>query len=237
MASDSDKARMAGEDLRSYGRRRGRVRSRRQQELWERLLPRVALQGGTTELADPAGLFTPPVRDVWIEIGFGGGEHLLWQATRHPEIGLIGCEPFEDGVVKVLAALEPGTISNVRIWAHDARPLLRRLPTRSLGKAFILFPDPWPKRRHHKRRLIGRQTLDELARTMRPGSQLRIATDIGSYASIILLSIAEHGGFRWVVEGPRHWRERSADWPPTRYENKALAAGRKCYYLRFERSD
>lgn len=222
-------------DLRTYGRRRGRTRSPRQQELWTHVLPRFALPAFEGALEAPAGLFSPRARDIWLEIGFGGGEHLLWQAMHNPETGMIGCEPFEDGVVKVLAALEAEERPNLLLWPDDARPLLRQLPARSLGRVFILFPDPWPKKRHHKRRLITRHSLDVLAGAMRPGAELRVATDIGAYASAILLAVSAHGGFRWTADRPADWRERTSDWPPTRYEGKALAAGRRCYYLRFER--
>jgi tRNA (guanine-N7-)-methyltransferase len=225
----------AQRDLRTYGRRRGRVRSRRQQELWTQVLPRVALPACKGALGDTAGLFSPRVRDTWLEIGFGGGEHLIWQAAHNPDIGVIGCEPFEDGVVKVLATLEAEARPNLLLWPDDARPLLRQLPRESLGRVFILFPDPWPKKRHHKRRLITTQSLEHLAGAMRAGAELRIATDIGAYANAILLAVSGHGGFRWVATSPADWRYRRSDWPPTRYESKALAAGRRCYYLRFER--
>ena len=229
-------SRSALRDLRTYGRRRGRTRSPRQQELWAHVLPRFALPGSEGALEAPAGLFSTQVRDVWLEIGFGGGEHLLWQAIHNPDTGVIGCEPFEDGVVKVLAALEAEERSNLRLWPDDAQPLLRRLPAQSLGRVFILFPDPWPKKRHHKRRLITMQSLEDLARAMRPGAELRVATDIGAYARAILLAVSGHRGFRWVANRSADWRERSSDWPQTRYEGKALAAGRRCYYLRFERN-
>jgi len=222
-------------DLRTYGRRRGRARSRRQQELWTQVLPRFALPASEGALGHPAGLFSMQVRDTWLEIGFGGGEHLIWQATHNPDIGVIGCEPFEDGVVKVLAALEAEARPNLLLWPDDARPLLRRLPPKSLARVFVLFPDPWPKKRHHKRRLITTRSLEDLAGAMCPGAELRVATDIGAYASAILLAVSAHGGFRWVASRPADWRERTNDWPGTRYESKALAAGRRCYYLRFER--
>jgi tRNA (guanine-N7-)-methyltransferase len=223
------------EDLRSYGRRRGRAPSARQKALWEDVLPRVAVPSDPERLQRLADLFPEPVRDLWLEIGFGGGEHLVWQAKRHPDIGFIGCEPFEDGVVKLLSAIELDGIGNVRICAGDARPLLRLLPEASVGRAFILFPDPWPKRRHHKRRLISAATVAELARILRPSAELRIATDAGAYAGTILRAVLASPAFHWTVAGPRDWRERTPDWPQTRYELKAAAEGRRCYYFRFER--
>ena len=193
-------------DLRSYGRRRGRVLSARQKHLWQQVLPQIALPPGAEALRRPAALFTPPVADVWLEIGFGGGEHLIWQATHNPHVGFIGCEPFEDGVVKVLSAVEAGAIANIRIHGDDGRPLLRLLPGASIGRTFILFPDPWPKKRHHKRRLVSTATASDLARIMRAGSELRIATDIGEYATAILRVVMGHGAFRWVASSPADWR-------------------------------
>jgi tRNA (guanine-N7-)-methyltransferase len=223
------------EDLRSYGRRRGRAPSARQKALWRDLLPRVAMPSEPERLRRLQELFPQPVRDVWLEIGFGGGEHLVWQAKRHPDIGFVGCEPFEDGVVKLLSAIELEGLANIRICAGDARPLLRLLPAASIGRAFILFPDPWPKKRHHKRRLISAATLGELARIMRAGAELRIATDVGPYASAILSAALASGTFRWTARSADDWRSRTPDWPQTRYEQKAAGAGRRCYYFRFER--
>ena len=169
---------------------------------------------------------------MWLEIGFGGAEHLLWQASRHPGVGLIGCEVFEDGVVKALAGIEQNDLNNVRLYTDDARALLRWIPAGSLDRVFILFPDPWPKKRHVKRRLISPAFLGSLARAMAPGGELRIATDIGDYARTMMLALREHPEFAWTAERPRDWRERPPDWPETRYEAKAKAAGRRCYYLR-----
>jgi len=223
------------EELRSYGRRRGRAPSARQKALWNDVLPRVVVPNDEQRLSCLPELFARPVRDVWLEIGFGGGEHLVWQAMEHPGVGFIGCEPFEDGVVKLLSAINLEGISNVRVCAGDARPLLRLLPEASIGRVFILFPDPWPKKRHHKRRLISAATLDELARIMRAGAELRIATDIGEYACAILRAVLANRALRWTATCPQDWRRRSPDWPPTRYELKAAGVGRPCYYFRFER--
>jgi tRNA (guanine-N7-)-methyltransferase len=175
------------------------------------------------------------VDDVWLEIGFGGGEHLLSQAARNPGVGLIGAEPFLDGVVKVLDKVEALGLANVRVHPDDVRPLLRWLPAASIGRAFILFPDPWPKMRHRKRRLVAEPLLRALARVMRPGAELRLATDIGDYARTMLLAIGAERSFSWLAETASDWRERPADWPGTRYEAKALREGRKCAYLRLRR--
>lgn len=185
--------------------------------------------------ATAAALFAGPVSQVWLEIGFGGGEHLVWQATHHPDVGLIGCEPFEEGVVKVLAQIDEHAITNIRVHPDDVRPLLRWLPARSLDRAFVLFPDPWPKTRHRKRRLVATPLLDQLARALKTGAELRLATDIGDYARTMLVALMRHPAFRWTATAPSDWRTRPADWPPTRYEAKALREGRRCTYLRFER--
>ncbi len=204
--------------------------------MWQNLLPRVALPREAEALRRLPTLFAPAVRDVWLEIGFGGGEHLVWQARENPGIGFLGCEPFEDGVVKVLSAVDAHGIANIRVCADDARPLLRLLPEVSIGRVFVLFPDPWPKKRHHKRRLVSVETLRDLARAVRPGAELRIATDIPAYACAILLSVEEEGSFRWTASGADDWRRRPSDWPQTRYEAKALREGRRCYYFRFVRN-
>lgn len=211
-----------------FGRRKGKALRAGQTRVVETLLPRLRV--------DPEGelaAFRARHPELWLEIGFGGGEHLLWQADRHPDIGLIGCEPFQDGVLKVLTAVAGGQGGNIRLVADDARPLLRWLPPGSVGRAFILFPDPWPKTRHHKRRLINPDLLTMLARVMRPGAELRIASDVGDYVRAILLAVRMQGAFAWTAQEARDWRERGADWPPTRYEAKALAAGRRCTYLTF----
>ena len=174
-------------------------------------------------------------REFWLEIGFGGGEHLVWQAQHNPAVTLIGCEPFEDGVVKVLTKIEDDKLANIRLHMGDARDVLRWLPPAYISRAFILFPDPWPKRKHRKRRLVNPVTLALLARVMKPGAELRIGTDIGDYARTILQAFAEQDDFQWQANGPSDWRVRPADWPETRYEQKAEREGRVRYYLRFFR--
>jgi tRNA (guanine-N7-)-methyltransferase len=222
-------------ELRSYGRRRGRKPSPRQAALLSDVYPRLALPLDSPAPDRLADLFAAPVTDVWLEIGFGGGEHLIWQAKANPDVGLIGSEPFLDGVVKALDAIEKDKAGNVRLYADDARPVLRWLPAAGIGRAFILFPDPWPKKRHHKRRLVSEATLAELARVMRPRAELRIATDIADYARWILEAVRQEGSFAWTAERPADWRERGEGWPPTRYEEKALREGRRCSYFRFRR--
>ncbi len=222
-------------ELRSFGRRHGRKFSAAQEQLLAVDLPRVRVDLDIPPPQPLAELFVSPVHEVWLEIGFGGGEHLLWQAAHHPDVGLIGCEPYLDGVVKVLSGIRSQKCERIWLHADDARPLLRWLPENSIARAFVLFPDPWPKARHHKRRLISPVMVDALSRVIRPGGQFRLATDIGDYARTSLLALTASPRFRWLAEGPGDWRERLADWPQTRYEQKAVAAGRRCYFLSFER--
>jgi tRNA (guanine-N7-)-methyltransferase len=224
------------DELRSFGRRRGRRLSARQQHLLDVVLPRVALAPALSARS-PAAQFPAPIAGLWLEIGFGGGEHLIWQARANPEVGLIGCEVFEDGVVKALSAIDEGALGNVRISTEDAREVLRALPAGCLDRVFILFPDPWPKKRHVKRRLINPALVEALARVMRPGGELRIATDIGDYLRTILLALHAHADFAWQIAGPQDWRQRRPDWPPTRYEAKAGRENRRSYFLRFLRRE
>jgi len=184
---------------------------------------------------DPDTLFGAARRSIWLEIGFGGGEHLAQQAERHPTAGFIGCEVFENGIVKLLAQIEQRRLDNIRIFADDARWLIAALPPASIDRVFILFPDPWPKRRHHKRRLLSRETLDRLAEIMTDDAELQVATDDSDYLCWILERLTGHPAFEWLARRPRDWRERPTDWPPTRYEEKARAAGRSPVFLRFRR--
>ena len=219
-------------ELQSFGRRRARKPGPRAQRLWHDLLPKLAI-----DLTAPLSVQLPAEpAQLWLEIGFGGSEHLIWQAQYNPHAVLIGCEPFEDGVAKALANIEDRALTNIRLHADDARPLMRWLPDACLDRAFILFPDPWPKKKHVKRRLVSTPTLDMLARVMKPGTELRIGTDIGDYARTILLAVMSHPAFEWPARGPADWRERGNDWPPTRYEQKAIRDGRARYYFRFRRS-
>jgi tRNA (guanine-N7-)-methyltransferase len=213
-------------ELRSFGRRRGRKPSDRQAALLRDYLPQVAF-----DAAEPESAST-----TWLEIGFGGGEHLLWQARHNPNVSLIGCEPYEDGVIKLLSAVEADGLKNVRVHMGDARDVLRSLAPGSVDRAFILFPDPWPKRKHRKRRLVNSSLLDLLARALKPGAELRVGTDIGDYARTMLEAFRGEPRFVWQAESPADWQLRPSDWAETRYEAKAAAAGRRSYYFRFLRA-
>ena len=190
---------------------------------------------GAIEHLDPGTLFADGTRAVWLEIGFGAGEHLAWQAREHPEIGFIGCEPFINGIARLLTDIDQAGLGNIRLFRDDARLLLAALPAASIERAFVLFPDPWPKTRHHKRRIIAPTTLPLLAHVLADGAELRVATDDPSYKSWILRHVRASGSFDWMARVPSDWRSRPADWPPTRYEAKAGDAGRTPSFFLFRR--
>ncbi len=225
--------------LQLYGRRHGRPLRRHRSELLESLLPQVALERpepGTS--LSPAPLFDAPVSDVWLEIGFGGGEHLAAQAVANPEIGFIGCEPFINGVAGLLSHIDhEGLTGRVRVLADDARFLLDALPDASIGRCFVLFADPWPKRRHWERRFIGPENLVRLARVLKDGAELRLASDDPGLITWMLEHTWRHPAFEWLARSAEDWRARPADWPQTRYEQKALIAGRTPVFLCFKRRD
>lgn len=218
-----------------FGRRKGPKPSARQERLRETLLPEIALplKAGCS----PKVYFSSPVQDVWLEVGFGGGEHLIWQARHNPLVGLIGAEPYGAGVAKLLSHLDDARSANqtlnIRIHEGDARDIIQALPPDSLGRVFILFPDPWPKTRHHKRRFVQEDTLDALARVMRKDAELRFATDDSGYLCWTLERLVGHRQFVWTAERAKDWTERLPDWPQTRYEAKALHG--PPLYLRFLR--
>ncbi len=224
---------------RVYGRRLGHRLRPGRQALLERALPRLRLDLPRDERAriDPAGLFPAPVRDLWLEIGFGAGEHLAHQLRANPDVGIIGCEPFVQGVAGLLSLLEgDGTAARARIFPDDGRLLVHYLPDACIGRLFVLFPDPWPKKRHHKRRLIDADTLAGFARVLRDGAEFRWASDDRDYVEWTLERVAANGAFVRADPGASEAPARPADWPETRYEQKARAAGRAPVLLRFVRA-
>jgi tRNA (guanine-N7-)-methyltransferase len=224
--------------IHSYGRRRGRRLRAGRAALVDDLLPRVSIAAPAPGAPlDPATLFPRPVTAVWLEIGFGGGEHLAAQAAAHRDTGFIGAEPYINGFANLLARVHEHALDNVRLWTDDIRLLLPSLPAASIGRVFILFPDPWPKLRHHKRRLVTTGCLDELARVIPVGGELRLATDDVDYLTWMLERLTIHPAFEWRARRADDWRVRPADWPPTRYETKAIAEGRVSTYLRFGRRE
>jgi tRNA (guanine-N7-)-methyltransferase len=218
-----------------YGRRRGRALRTGQRALLAARLPSLAVALPRSGTLDPFSLFATGVRNLALEIGFGGGEHLAELAARHRETGFIGCEVFENGIARLIARIEREGLANIRIFADDARLLIAALPPASLDRVFILFPDPWPKARHRKRRLVSPETLDRLADIMTDGGELRLATDDPDYLAQMLEVATGRPAFGWLARRPPDWRERGEDWPPTRYEEKARAAGRRPAFLRFRR--
>jgi tRNA (guanine-N7-)-methyltransferase len=224
------------ERIRLYGRRRGRRLRTGQAERYERLLPVLSIAAPEPGMAlDPRRLFAQPVREVWLEIGFGAGEHLASQAGVHPDIGFIGCEVFENGIAALLRAIDENDLANVRLWPADARLLLPALAPSSIQRLFLLFPDPWPKARHAERRFVCPANLDLLARLLADKAELRIASDDPGYVAWTLIQMRARSDFEWLAGTPADWRARPADWPETRYEAKALAAGRRPAYLRYRR--
>ncbi len=219
---------------RIYGRRQShRIRPARRR-LLENRLPDIQIRlpedGSAINLDE---LPSQQARSFWLEVGFGGGEHLAEQAAANPDVLLVGCEPYVNGVARLLSLIE--NADNVRVVIDDARLLLKALPTASLDRIFVLFPDPWPKTRHHKRRIVNPETLSDMARILKPGGELRLATDIMSYARSMLSSTLANGQFDWLAQGPDDWRKRPEDWPQTRYEAKARTAGRSPVFFRFLR--
>ena len=202
-----------------YGRRKGPKLSAHQQHLIDTLLPQLALK---PELgADPKTYFDH-ADDVWLEVGFGAGEHLLWQAQHHPNVGMIGAEPYISGVAKLLSKIDEAKTPNIRLYIDDARDIIDALPDASLGRVFILFPDPWPKTRHHKRRFVQTDLLDRLARVMKPGAELRFASDDAPYFEWTLERVCAHRDFEWTAACSADWLSRPEGWPQTRYEAKEL---------------
>jgi tRNA (guanine-N7-)-methyltransferase len=217
-----------------YGRRKGKRLRPGHDYLVETLLPRLRVPTPVAPGAlDPQTLL--PGRDIRLEIGFGGGEHLLDQARLHPEIGFIGCEPFVNGMAKLLASVAKEGHSHVRVWDRDASELLTGLQAGSISRVDLLFPDPWPKRRQRKRRFVSDATLVELARVLRPGAEFRFATDIDDYAGWTIARVLRSPGFAWDAAVADDWRRPWGDWPGTRYEAKAREAGRSSAYLTFRR--
>ncbi|MCT4370759.1 tRNA (guanosine(46)-N7)-methyltransferase TrmB [Yangia mangrovi] len=173
-------------------------------------------------------------KPVWLEIGFGGGEHLVHQAATHPHVGIIGCEPYINGVAMLLGKIREAGVENLKVYPGDARNMFDVLPDESLDKAFLNYPDPWPKTRHHRRRFVTQEHLEPLARALKPGAEFRVATDIPDYVRQTLQEVPK-AGFEWLAEGPGDWREPWDDWISTRYEQKALREGRTPHYLTFRK--
>jgi tRNA (guanine-N7-)-methyltransferase len=218
-----------------FGRRKGHRLRPRQAELFETLLPRLALDLSQPAPKDLAMLFPRPVEDVCLEIGFGGGEYLLARAAENPGIGCIGAEPFVNAMAKALAAIEARQLVNVRLHFDDASTLLAWLPPASLGRLDLIYPDPWPKRRHWKRRFVQDGSVAAIARILRAGGEFRFVTDVPDYAAWTLQRLLRSPDFLWTAERADDWRKPWSDFAGTRYEAKATRAGRVPCYLIFRR--
>lgn len=215
-----------------FGRRKGKKLRAGQDALVQNLLPAIRVVPGR----DISEQFpNPQARETWLEIGFGGGEHLAAQARAHRDVNIVGCEPFVNGMAKLLAVVEHERLDNVRVWDDDVTDLLPTLPDASFDRVYILYPDPWPKRRQRKRRLVSDENLEMLARMMKPGSQLRFASDIDDYIGWVLARALRSQAFRWTATRADDWRRPYEGWPGTRYEAKAIREGRVPSYLTFVR--
>lgn len=218
-----------------YGRRKGKSLRARQADLYESALPHVRIDLATLREGKVPTLGYDASKPVWLEIGFGGGEHLASEAMLHPEVGFIGCEPFVNGVAKLLGSIDQARLTNVRIYDEEVADLIEALPDESIDQVSILYPDPWPKLRHKKRRLISSEFLGKLARIMKSGSELRFATDIDDYAGWTLSRILASPHFTWNPVSSKDWLQPWENWPGTRYEAKAIREGRPPAYLTFNR--
>lgn len=233
------------EDKRFFGRRKGKPIKESRQKLINELLPKITLPAPNGKVFDLKSLFGIVPKEVWLEVGFGGGEHVSELAKLYPDVGFIGAEPFINGVASLLAhlngthgkqavnaELEAGRNDNVRIWPDDIRPVFSSFPDAGFERIFILYPDPWPKARHAERRFVNQRNIPELARMLSPTGEVYVATDVAAYAEWAQEQMAESGLFTQVNKNTRIPPE---DWIPTRYELKGIAAGRQPTYLVFQK--
>lgn len=218
-----------------FGRHKGKKLRPHQSDLMQTLLPRLAVPTGAPAPRDLATLFPHAPREVRMEIGFGGAEHLIMQAQNNPQVGFIGVEAFVNGVAKALAGIEAHSLANIRLHHGDAAIILDWLPSAALTRIDLLYPDPWPKRRHWKRRFVQEKSLQAIARILKPGGEFRFASDIPDYAAWTLSRALRNPDLLWTAENARDWKEPWPDFARTRYEAKAVREGRTPCYLTFER--
>jgi tRNA (guanine-N7-)-methyltransferase len=219
-----------------FGRRKGKALRERQAEGMVTLLPQLKLDLDTPAPADLKVLFEAPVDNIRMEIGFGGGEHLVHRAQENPATGFIGVEPFVNSMAKLITRVEDLGLKNIRVYDDDATQVLDWLPEASVGRIDLLYPDPWPKRKHWKRRFVSQVNLDRFQRVLKPGGLFCFASDIDTYVNWTLIHCRDHGGFAWQAEQSSDWLTPFAGWPGTRYENKARREGRSSAYLTFVRT-
>jgi tRNA (guanine-N7-)-methyltransferase len=218
-----------------FGRRKGHKLRAHQADLIEHLLPRLALDIGIGTPPDLAGMFEPRADDVRLEIGFGGGEHLIAEARAFPNTGFVGCEPYVNGMAKILTQIETHNIGNIRLFAGDAAELLAWAPPLALTRIDLIHPDPWPKRRHWKRRFVQDSTVAAMARVLKPGGEFRFVSDIDDYSAWTLAHALRSPDFVWTAERACDWRQPWSDYTMTRYGAKAEREGRHAAYLRFRK--
>jgi len=231
-----------------YGRRKGKTLRNRRLNAFEDVLPEIEIHLPSSSLSPlrgtegdegvsvpPTSFFPPSVKEVWMEIGFGDGKHLLHQALNNPDIGFIGCEPFINGIAALCADIKDNNVKNIRIWPDDARLLMSRINGASIGKLFLLNSDPWPKKKHAKRRFVQQETLDEIHRLLKQNALFRMSSDHPVLAAWQLEKAYFHGGFAWQAECAADWLSRPADLPETRYQQKGATQGRPTVFLDFRK--
>jgi tRNA (guanine-N7-)-methyltransferase len=217
-----------------HGRRKGKPLRTHQNDLVQALLPKISVD--VSKKVDLATLFGHAPKELWIEIGFGGGEHLAADARNNPDVSFIGCEPFINGVAKMLATIESNHLDNVRLHAGDAFDVLRALPDGCATRINLLYPDPWPKRRQRKRRFVSEHSVREFARLLKIGGEFRFASDIDDYTGWTLARVLPQPFFSWRAEGAQDWLNPWPGFTRTRYEEKAIREGRRSSYLTFLRN-
>lgn len=220
-----------------FGRRKGHKLRGAQSDLIETLLPRLALDPSSPAPSPLAAIFDGHMNDVRLEIGFGGGEHLVAEALSFPDTGFIGCEPYVNGMAKILSQIEAHNIANIRLFAGDAADLLAWVPPGSLARIDLIHPDPWPKRRHWKRRFVQHATVAAMARVIRPSGEFRFVSDIDDYGAWTLSHLLRSPDFVWIAERSIDWLQPWNGYTMTRYGRKAEREGRKATYLRFRRAE
>ena len=221
-----------------YGRIKGKALNAAQDRYLDEDLPRLSVAGITCE-ENPERDFLDihqlaGGRPLWLEVGFGGGEHLVHQALNNPDVQFLGVEPYVNGVAMLLGKMRNAGVTNIKLHMGDARNLMDVLPDWSVSKAFLLYPDPWPKMRHHRRRFVTPEHLNPLSKCLKPGAEFRVATDIEDYVRQSLQELPK-AGFEWLAEGPEDWRAPWGDWISTRYEQKALREDRTPHYMTFRK--
>ena len=222
-----------------YGRIKGKSLNAAQVRYLEEDLPKLSVAGITFEENPERNLLDirelAGGRKIWLEVGFGGGEHLVHQALQNPDVQFLGVEPYVNGVAMLLGKMRNAGVANIKLHMGDARNLMDVLPDGSVSKAFLLYPDPWPKMRHHRRRFVTQEHLIPLSKCLKPGAEFRVATDIEDYVRQTLQEVPR-AGFEWLAEGPEDWRAPWGDWIATRYEQKAVREDRIPHYMTFRKS-